>query len=126
MRVLLVDDNLQMRTLLQITFSTSPNDQIIQAENGEDAIKIIRSQPIDIVFLDIMMPGDIDGLQVCEFIKTSEEYKSCFVVLLSAKGQKADIELGLAKGADMYLTKPFSPLALMKIVEDREFATKHK
>ncbi len=124
MRVLVVDDNVQMRTLLKITFSTSPGYEIIQAQNGVEAIDIIRSQHIDIVFLDIMMPGEMDGLDVCKFIKSSE-YKSCFVVLLSAKGQKADIKEGLETGADMYLTKPFSPLALMKIVEDREYA-KHQ
>ena len=47
------------------------------------------------------MPGEMDGLDVCKFIKSSE-YKSCFVVLLSAKGQKADIKEGLETGADMY------------------------
>ncbi|MFI3120366.1 MAG: response regulator [Methylococcaceae bacterium] len=118
MKILIVDDNLQMRTLLRITFSTKPNREIIEAENGVDALNIIRTQHIDIMFLDIMMPGEIDGLEVCKFVKTSE-YKSCFVVLLSAKGQKADIELGLEMGADMYLTKPFSPLVLLELVDNR-------
>lgn len=119
MKILVVDDNIQMRTLLRITFSTKPNYEVIQAENGADALNIIRTQHIDIMFLDIMMPGDIDGLDVCEFVKTSE-YKSCFIVLLSAKGQKADIELGLAMGADRYLTKPFSPLAVLELAEQFE------
>ncbi|MFI3189137.1 hypothetical protein BCS42_10450 [Crenothrix sp. D3] len=119
MKILVVDDNIQMRTLLRITFSTKPNYEVIQAENGADALNIIRTQHIDIMFLDIMMPGDIDGLDVCEFVKTSE-YKSCFIVLLSAKGQKADIELGLAMGADRYLTKPFSPLVVLELAEQFE------
>jgi DNA-binding response OmpR family regulator len=122
MKILVVDDNIQMRTLLRITFSTKPEYEVIQAENGVDALNIIRTQHIDLMFLDIMMPGEIDGLDVCEFVKTSE-YKSCFIVLLSAKGQKSDIELGLEKGADMYLTKPFSPLALLELVE--EFKENH-
>ena len=117
MRILIVDDNLQMRNLLRITFSTGTNYELFEAKNGLDAIDLIRNSTPDIVFLDIMMPGDIDGLGVCEFIKKSE-YKSCFVVLLSAKGQKMDIELGLEMGADMYLTKPFSPIALLDVVED--------
>lgn len=119
MKILVVDDNIQMRTLLRITFSTIPHYEIIQAENGAEALNIIRSQHIDLMFLDIMMPGDIDGLEVCKWVKTSE-YKSCFIVLLSAKGQKADIELGLQMGADRYLTKPFSPLALLELVEQFE------
>jgi two-component system phosphate regulon response regulator PhoB len=117
MKILIVDDNIQMRTLLGITFSTKPEYEIIQAENGADALDIIRTQHIDIMFLDIMMPGEIAGLDVCKSVKASEEYKSCFVVLLSAKGQKSDIELGLSMGADMYLTKPFSPISLLELVD---------
>ncbi|MEI7839903.1 MAG: response regulator [Methylococcaceae bacterium] len=117
MRILIVDDNIQMRNLLRITFSTHTDYELFEAKNGLEAMDLIRKFPPDIVFLDIMMPGDIDGLGVCEFIKKSE-YKSCFVVLLSAKGQKMDIELGLEMGADMYLTKPFSPIALLDVVED--------
>jgi DNA-binding response OmpR family regulator len=117
MKILVVDDNIQMRTLLRITFSIKPEYEVIQAENGADALDIIRTQHIDIMFLDIMMPGEIDGVGVCKFVKASEEYKSCFIVLLSARGQKADIELGLSMGADMYLTKPFSPISLLELVE---------
>ena len=72
MKILVVDDNIQMRTLLRITFSTKPNYEVIQAEHGADALNIIRTQHIDIMFLDIMMPGDIDGLDVCVFVITSE------------------------------------------------------
>ncbi len=117
MKILIVDDNVQMRNLLRITFSSNPTYELFQAQSGIEALDLVHSEKPDIVFLDIMMPGEIDGLGVCEHIKSSE-YKSCFVVLLSAKGQKTDIERGLAIGADMYLTKPFSPLALVGIVEN--------
>ncbi len=117
MKILIVDDNVQMRNLLRITFSSNPTYELFQAQSGIEALDLVHSEKPDIVFLDIMMPGEIDGLGVCEHIKSSE-YKSCFVVLLSAKGQKTDIERGLAIGADMYLTKPFSPLALVEIVEN--------
>jgi DNA-binding response OmpR family regulator len=116
MKILIVDDNLQMRNLLRITFSTHPEYQLLQAQNGTEALEVLQNEKPDIVFLDIMMPGDIDGLGVCKWIKSSE-YQATFVVLLSAKGQKADIELGLETGADMYLTKPFSPIALLEVVE---------
>jgi DNA-binding response OmpR family regulator len=116
MKILIVDDNLQMRNLLRITFSTHPEYQLLQAQNGAEALAVLQNEKPDIVFLDIMMPGEIDGLGVCKWIKSSE-YQATFVILLSAKGQKADIELGLETGADMYLTKPFSPIALLEIVE---------
>lgn len=117
MKILIVDDNLQMRNLLRITFSANSQYQLFQAQNGTEALALIRQENPHIVFLDVMMPGEIDGLGVCQFIKTTEEYKSCYVVLLSAKGQKDDIQLGLDMGADKYLTKPFSPIALIEIVE---------
>jgi DNA-binding response OmpR family regulator len=116
MKILIVDDNLQMRNLLRITFSTHPEYQLLQAQNGAEALAVLQNEKPDIVFLDIMMPGEIDGLGVCKWIKSSE-YQATFVILLSAKGQKADIELGLETGADMYLTKPFSPIALLEVVE---------
>lgn len=117
MKILIVDDNLQMRNLLRMTFSTHSAYQLFQAQNGTEALEIVRTEKPDIIFLDVMMPGELDGLGVCKAIKASE-FKACFVVLLSAKGQKADIELGLESGADKYLTKPFSPIALLEIVEN--------
>lgn len=118
MKVLIVDDNLQIRNLLRITFSTHPEYQLFQAQNAQEALEIVKNDKPDIIFLDIMMPGDMDGLGVCKFIKTSDEYKSCYVVLLSAKGQKDDVALGLEMGADKYLTKPFSPISLLELAEE--------
>lgn len=117
MKILIVDDNLQMRNLLRITFATNPQYQLFQAQNGEEALQIVHDEKPDIVFLDVMMPGELDGLAVCKLIKSTDESKSCYVVLLSAKGQKDDIKLGLEMGADKYLTKPFSPLSLIELVD---------
>lgn len=117
MKILIVDDNLQMRNLLRMTFASNPQYQLFQAQNGNEALEIVRNEKPDIIFLDVMMPGELDGLAVCKIIKASE-FKACFVVLLSAKGQKSDIESGLESGADKYLTKPFSPMALLEMVEN--------
>lgn len=123
MKILIVDDNLQIRNLLRITFSTHPEYKLSQAQNAQEALDIIRGDKPDIIFLDIMMPGDMDGLGLCQFIKTSDEYKSCYVVLLSAKGQKDDVAIGLEMGADKYMTKPFSPISLLDLAE--EFKKSH-
>jgi DNA-binding response OmpR family regulator len=118
-KILVVDDNTQMRNLLRITFSTYPQQYaLFQAQNGREAIEIIKTERPEIIFLDVMMPGDIDGLDVCEFVKSSDEFKSSFVVLLSAKGQKQDIASGLEAGADKYITKPFSPITLLDVVTE--------
>lgn len=114
-KILLVDDNAQMRNLLRITFSSYPEYELLQAQSGQEAIDLITLHHPKILFLDVMMPGVMDGLDVCRFVKDSPELKSTFVVLLSAKGQKQDIAEGMEAGADKYLTKPFSPLALIEI-----------
>jgi len=114
-KILLVDDNAQMRNLLRITFSSYPEYELFQAQSGKEAIDLISVHHPEILFLDVMMPGEIDGLDVCRYVKDSPELKSTFVVLLSAKGQKQDIADGMEAGADKYLTKPFSPLALIEI-----------
>lgn len=117
MKILIVDDNDQMRHLLSLTFLQGTEHSLLQAKNGAEALALVREFKPDIAFLDIMMPGDFDGIEVCRFIKQSEE-KNCFIVLLSAKSQQADIDRGLAAGANMYLTKPFSPFHLIDVVEN--------
>lgn len=117
-KILVVDDNIQMRNLLRITFSAYPQYEFLQAQNAQEALEIIKTAHPDIVFLDVMMPGEMDGLDVCTFIKSSDEFKSIFVALLSAKGQKNDIAEGLKTGADKYITKPFSPMALIDVVAE--------
>lgn len=115
-KILIVDDNIQMRNLLRITFSSYPQYVFLQAQSGQEAIEVIKTEHPDIIFLDVMMPGELDGLDVCQFVKSSDEFKSSFVALLSAKGQKQDIAAGMEAGADKYITKPFSPMALLDVV----------
>lgn len=117
-KILLVDDNAQMRNLLRITFSSYPQYILLQAQNAQEAIDVIKTEQPEIIFLDVMMPGEIDGLDVCEFVKSSDKFKSISVVLLSAKGQKQDIAAGLQAGADKYITKPFSPIALIDVATE--------
>ena len=114
--LLVVDDNPNIRDLLKLTFDSNKY-RVVEAEDGHEALKLVVSEKPDIVLLDVMMPGDIDGLAVCDFIKSST-LKQARVILLTAKGQEHDYTLGLAAGADEYVIKPFSPLALMELVEN--------
>jgi DNA-binding response OmpR family regulator len=119
MKILTVDDNDQMRNLLRITFLQNPERELLQAKNGIEALNLVQQFNPDIVFLDVMMPGEIDGFEICRQIKSSNK-TNCFVILLTAKSEKSDIEQGMAVGADMYLTKPFSPFNLIEIVKNFE------
>lgn len=114
--LLIVDDIAEMRKLLRLTFSDG-NYQIFEAPNGKEALNIILKKKPDIILLDIVMPGNIDGLAICDFVKSST-LKNCRVILLTAKGQKEDFQKGLKAGADIYITKPFSPIALLERVEN--------
>jgi two-component system phosphate regulon response regulator PhoB len=79
---------------------------------GEDALQKARSEAFDLIVLDLMLPG-IDGLEVTKKLKGSQKTESTPIVMLTAKGEEADIVTGLELGADDYITKPFSPRVLV-------------
>ncbi len=115
-KILVVDDNDQMRGLLRLTFNRDLDYDIFEAHDGNSALKMVDEIKPDLVFLDVLMAGGIDGIDVCRFIKSN--MKECFVIILTAKAEDNDIALGMATGADMYLIKPFSPLQLIEIVKE--------
>jgi CheY-like chemotaxis protein len=116
-KALIVDDQPDIRKLILMTMESEDFD-LHEADNGEDAWEIAQKLRPAIVLLDVMMPGGLDGYQVCENIKSSPELKGITkVILLTARGQRTDIERGQAVGCDAYLVKPFSPLELLDTVD---------
>ncbi|MCX5799480.1 MAG: response regulator [Proteobacteria bacterium] len=116
-KILIVDDQLEVRELVEVTLRVG-NYQILQAQSGEEAIEIVRAEKPSLIIMDIMMPGGMDGLEATRILKNDPETKDCKIILLTAKGQQIDIEKGFAAGADDYFIKPFSPLELIKKVEE--------
>lgn len=114
-KLLVVDDNLQIRNLIRMTFTRQPKVEIFEADNGTTGFDQFQVIKPDIVLSDVMMPGDMNGLDLCRQIKASAN--SCYVILFSGKGQKSDIDLGIQAGADLYKLKPFNPSELIDIVE---------
>lgn len=112
--LLLVDDDRFSRRLLSATFQ-SGKYQIFEAQNGPDAVDLAQRQHPDVVLLDVMLVGEFDGLEACRRIKALPAPPR--VVLLTALGQQRDRELGMAAGADAYLTKPFQPSRLIELVD---------
>ncbi len=106
-KILIVDDNPLMRRLLSLTLGKSYN--LFEAEDGLAALEIIRREHPQVVLLDIMMPGEIDGLQVLEIIKACPELEGTRVAMVSACGQSEDLKFARDRRADAYFTKPFSP-----------------
>ena len=106
MRVLIVDDEEDIRELVELYLGRDGYD-ILTCETGEQALDIVRTDSIDLIVLDLMLPG-INGLDVCRKLKTNRKTESISIVMLTAKGEDADVVTGLELGADDYVTKPFS------------------
>jgi len=116
-KILIVDDRLEVRELVEVTLRVK-DYSILQASSGEAALETVKAEKPDLILMDIMMPGGMDGLEATRIIKNDPETKDCTVIMLTAKGQQADREKGLEAGADDYFVKPFSPLDLIKKVEE--------
>lgn len=115
-KLLLVDD--EPNILLSLDFLMRKNGfQVLLARNGTEAMQLLKEQTPDLVILDIMMP-DVDGYQICQFIKGDGKLKSTKVIFLSAKSKESDIAKGLELGADAYMTKPFANKALIEKVKE--------
>lgn len=113
--VLVVDDHVDIRRLLSI--SLGAQYEVIEADNGTAALYAIHKYRPAAVLLDVMMPGEIDGLQVLDAVKSNPETKDIPIAMVTARGQKADSEDAKRRGADAYFIKPFSPLQVVAWIQ---------
>jgi DNA-binding response OmpR family regulator len=114
-RILVADDEPNILLSLEFLMRKSGYEVFI-ARNGTEAMEIVKTQKPDLAVLDIM--PDIDGYQICDYIKKSKELAACKVIFLSAKSKESDIQKGMSFGADFYMTKPYSTRALMLKVNE--------
>lgn len=113
-KILIVDDEPHIRMLIEQTLEELEDDgvEFLTAENGEIALNIIQQENPQLVFLDVMMPK-MNGMEVCRKVKKELLLNNVFIVLLTAKGQELDRQKGHEVGADIYMTKPFDPEAIL-------------
>jgi len=114
MKILIVDDEPHLRTLIQQSLEELEDEgvELFTASNGEEALETILEEKPNLVFLDVMMPKK-NGFDVCNTVKNELGLSQIHIVLLTAKGQEFDRQRGLEVGADLYMTKPFDPDALV-------------
>jgi DNA-binding response OmpR family regulator len=105
--ILVVDDDPDICALLEFRLGGLGYDVVVE-HNGEAALAALEQQPVDLVLLDWMMPR-MGGLDVCLTVRTDDRFLRVPVLMLTAKAQEADVQRGLAAGADDYILKPFSP-----------------
>jgi two-component system, OmpR family, alkaline phosphatase synthesis response regulator PhoP len=112
--VLIVDDEVHIRSLILQTLEELEGEgvELLTADNGVDALELIKTRRPRLVFLDVMMPK-LDGFDVCRVVKRDLGLSDVYIVLLTAKGQDVDRQRGEEVGADTYMTKPFDPDALL-------------
>ncbi|MGQ9688711.1 MAG: response regulator [Desulfobaccales bacterium] len=109
--ILVVEDEEDILELLRYNL-TKEGFRVTGATSGEEALRAAKTLLPDLVLLDLMLPG-IDGLEICRRLKQDSRTQHLPVVMVTAKGEEADIVTGLELGADDYLTKPFSPRVLL-------------
>ena len=114
-KILVVDDEEDILELVRYNLARE-GYTVVCAASGEAALKTAASDPVDLIILDLMLPG-IDGLEVARRLRQNSGTKETPIVMLTAKGEEADIVTGLELGADDYVTKPFSPRILIARVK---------
>lgn len=116
-KILIVDDRAEVRELVEVTLRSSEYISL-QAESGEKAIEIAKAERPHLIIMDIMMPGGMDGLETTRILKGDPETRESVIIMLTAKGQEIEREEGFKAGADDYFVKPFSPLDLIRKVDE--------
>jgi two-component system phosphate regulon response regulator PhoB len=110
-KILVVDDEEDILELVRYNLAKE-GYRVVGALSGEEALKKARLEALDLIVLDLMLPG-IDGLEVTKKLKAGDKTCNIPIVMLTAKGEEADVVTGLELGADDYITKPFSPRVLV-------------
>jgi len=114
-KLLIADDLVPIRQMVRITLSTQ-GWTIIEAENGQTAIELARSERPDLMLLDVDMGAGPNGFDVCRELKAADDTKDIPIVMLTAHDSESDRAVGFAAGAAQYLTKPFGPLELIDTI----------
>jgi len=114
-KILVVDDDPTMVKLINVNLKLN-NYSVVEATSGEQALDVLGKEPLDLVVLDIMMPG-VDGWEVLKRIRGDNETKEMPVILVTAKTQDSDVIRGWELGADEYVIKPFNPLLLVEVIK---------
>lgn len=115
-KILIVDDEPSIIVPVQFLMEQNGYDVLV-AFSGEEAMEIIAEKEVDLILLDIMLPV-IDGFEVCQRVRENPQWNKIKIILLTALGSDANVEKGIALGADAYITKPFSNVDIVEKVKE--------
>ena len=116
-RILIVEDDPDIAELI-VHYLQNAGHTPLRLSNGLDVMRQLRSDPVDLLLLDVMLPG-LNGMAVCDAVRADAATAHLPIIMLTARGEEADRVAGLERGADDYVTKPFSPKELVARVAAR-------
>ncbi|MDI6792828.1 MAG: response regulator [bacterium] len=116
-KILLVEDEANIVALVEMGLE-SYDYELLVVEDGETALEKVHTDRPDLILLDVMLPGQLNGYEVCRRLKDNSKFKDIPVVILSARGQQAEIEKGYEVKADDYIVKPFSFYGLIEKIRE--------
>jgi len=114
--ILVVDDSASVRKMVQFTLEAK-GMQVRVADDGLEALEVLRHHTIDAIILDINMPK-MNGLELLQKVKSDGAYATIPVIMLTTEGQDEDKDKAVALGASAYVVKPFKPSQLLKLLEE--------
>lgn len=115
-KILVVDDEYDLVKMISIRLEAN-NYEVITAKDGIEALERAKNENPRLIILDLMLPK-MDGYVVCETLKKDDRYSKIPIIMLTARAQKLDKEIGAEVGADYYITKPFEPAELLSKMEE--------
>lgn len=115
--VLVIDDQVTVRRLVEMTLQAH-GINVLQAESGEKGVEVAQRESPDLIIMDIMMPGGMDGFETVHVLRNQEGIRDCPIIMLTAKDQKPERERAFEAGVDDYLAKPFKLKDLIRKVEN--------
>jgi two-component system chemotaxis response regulator CheY len=115
-KTLVVDDQPNIRRVVRAYLETVQKCEVIEAENGVDAIKKLLEAPVDLIITDLVMP-EMTGLELVGYLRRHESFRQIPIIMLTSQGDETDRRKALALGVNDYLVKPFAPLSMKPVVE---------
>jgi DNA-binding response OmpR family regulator len=114
--ILIVEDQADIRELIRMTLEIE-DYTVHEAEEGHTALALAQRVQPDLMLLDVMLPGGMDGYEICRRLRADARHRRTPIVMLTARDSSADRETGLRAGANHYLAKPFSPRQLLQAID---------
>jgi CheY-like chemotaxis protein len=115
-KILIAEDEPDIRELITLTLQFS-GYEVVSTKDGAEAVEVAQTGHFDLILMDVRMPR-MTGYEACRHLREIESTKNIPIVFLSAKGQEAEVQTGLAAGATQYILKPFAPDMLTRKIEE--------